>query len=120
MSGTGRPARPPPGTLLCRLDEIGDPGSLGFSFKGEDGWFAGFVVRKGAVVTGYVDRCPHVGTPLALSPTGFLTRAGEAILCSSHGALFRIEDGLCTAGPCAGKRLSPWLVTVQDGAVTSA
>jgi nitrite reductase/ring-hydroxylating ferredoxin subunit len=38
-------------------------------------------------------------------------------LCSSHGALFRIVDGVCIAGPCAGQRLWPWPVKVEDDQV---
>jgi nitrite reductase/ring-hydroxylating ferredoxin subunit len=32
--------------------------------------FAGFVVRKGEGVVGYVDSCPHAGWPLAGPPVG--------------------------------------------------
>ena len=39
---------------------------------------------------------------------------------TGHGALFRLEDGVCVAGPCAGERLKPWPVAVIDGVVTTA
>ena len=53
-------------------------------------------------------------------PGRFLTREGDFILCSSHGALFRLGDGLCVAGPCAGRSLKPWPVRVDgDTVVTS-
>jgi nitrite reductase/ring-hydroxylating ferredoxin subunit len=81
--------------------------------------FAGFVVRRGGVVAGYVDSCPHAGWPLALFDR-YLTREGDRILCSGHGALFRVEDGVCTAGPCAGRALEAWPVKVEDGAVVTA
>ena len=111
------PARPAPGTTLCALDAIGDPGAKGFRFRAGDYLFLGFVVRQGAAVRGYVDRCPHAGTPLALVGDRFLTREGDLILCSTHGALFRPEDGACVAGPCEGARLVPWPVAVRDGSV---
>lgn len=72
------------------------------------------MVRKGATVVGYVDSCPHAGWPLA-GPSGrHLTRENDLILCAGHGALFRIEDGLCLSGPCADKRLEPWPVEIVD------
>jgi nitrite reductase/ring-hydroxylating ferredoxin subunit len=111
------PARPQPGTRLCALADIADPGAKGFSFRNGDYLFMGFVVKREGEVFGYVDRCPHAGTPLALIGDRFLTREGDLILCSTHGALFRLGDGACIAGPCAGQRLAPWPVVLRDGAV---
>lgn len=113
-------ARPPAGTTLVRLDEIPDPGAKGFRFREGDAEFAGFVVRRGQTVTGFVDSCPHAGWPLALVGDRYLTREKDLILCSGHGALFRPEDGVCVAGPCAGKRLARWAVEVRGGEVVTA
>jgi nitrite reductase/ring-hydroxylating ferredoxin subunit len=49
----------------------------------------------------------------------YLTRTGQRILCSGHGALFD-HEGLCVTGPCPGERLTPWPVVVQDGEVLTA
>jgi nitrite reductase/ring-hydroxylating ferredoxin subunit len=86
-------------------------------FREGDRLFTGFVARRGDAVFGYIDRCPHAGLPLAGLEGQFLTREGGLILCSHHAALFRIEDGYCIAGPCAGRSLWPWAVTVADGEV---
>lgn len=109
--------RPAPGTRLCALAELADPGARGFLFRDGDRLFAGFVVRVGGQARGFVDRCPHAGMPLAPFGDRFLTREGDLILCASHGALFRPSDGVCVAGPCAGKALEAWPVTVESGAV---
>jgi len=58
--------------------------------------------------------------PLAMAPDRYLTREGDLILCSSHGALFRPRDGLCVGGPCAGRRLIPWPVRVEAGELVVA
>lgn len=114
------PARPPAGLTLCPLDEIPDPGAKSFVFRHDARLFAAFVVRCGGRVFGYVDSCPHNGWPLG-GPTGrHLTRENDLILCSGHGALFRIEDGVCTSGPCAGQRLAAWAVAVVEGDVVTA
>ena len=115
------PARPPAGTALCPLDDIPEPGARGFDFRDGDMVFAAFVVRKAGLVLGYVDSCPHAGWPLAPMPDRYLTRDSERLFCGGHGALFRIEDGVCTAGPCTGDSLLKWPVTVgADGMIRTA
>ena len=114
------PARPAPGVRLCPVDEIADPGARGFSFRDGEALFAGFVVRKSGEVFGFEDRCPHAAMPLALLPHRYLTREGDLILCASHGALFRPADGLCVAGPCAGRALSPWPVRIEGPDLVTA
>jgi nitrite reductase/ring-hydroxylating ferredoxin subunit len=79
------------------------------------GRFHGFVVRRGDAVHGYVDRCPHMGLPLAQVLDDYVHEG--AILCSWHGAVFAIGDGRCIGGPCAGGRLTPWPVEVRDGLI---
>jgi nitrite reductase/ring-hydroxylating ferredoxin subunit len=118
---TFNPARPPPGTELCRLNEIAEPGARGFDFRQGEAIFGGFVVRKGGLVLGYVDSCPHAGWPLAPVPNRYLTRDADRLFCGGHGALFRIEDGLCTSGPCEGESLEQWPVAVSaDGMIRTA
>lgn len=114
------PARPPPGTRLCALADLPDPGARGFRFRAERALFAGFLVRVGEAVRGYVDSCPHAGWPLSALDDRYLTREGDRILCAGHGALFRPLDGTCVAGPCAGRALTPWPVTVRAGGVFTA
>ncbi len=114
------PAQPPAGVRLCALADVPDSGAKGFVFREGDSLFAGFVLRHGARVTGWVDRCPHMGTPLAFLPDRYLTREGDLVLCSTHGALFRPGDGLCLAGPCEGKRLWTWDVVVVGDEVLTA
>lgn len=110
----------PAGVRLCRLDELRDPGSRNFVLQIGEAFFHGFVVRHGARVAGYVDRCPHTGVPLTGKIDGYLTPDNKLIVCSWHGALFRPEDGLCVGGPCAGARLSPWAVAIKDAHLETA
>ena len=101
--------------VLCRLDDIADGESRGFSHTLKDNDIEFFVVRKGDVVFGYFNDCPHIGTPLNWKNKNFLTLDKSMIVCATHGAVFRIEDGNCSAGPCVGQRLKPIDVTCKNG-----
>jgi len=99
--------------VLCALDDLADPGSKGFAVGAREI----FVVRRGAAVHGYENSCPHTGSPLDWMPDQFLNLDGDLIQCSTHHALFRIEDGACVAGPCTGRGLQPVGVAVIEGQV---
>lgn len=116
--GSDNPARPAPGVRLCTVAEIADPGSKGFRFRVETRLFAGFLVREGEAVHGFVDQCPHAGWPLGYDDR-YLTRSGEHILCAGHGALFSLEGEGVTV-PCLGQRLTDWPVEVRGGEVFTA
>ena len=104
--------------VLCRLEEIEDGEGKGFTVETDEGPTDIFVVREGASAYGYVNSCPHTGTPLDWVPDRFMSEDGSYIMCATHGALFEIEDGDCIAGPCAGDRLTDVPVTVApDGRV---
>lgn len=105
---------------LCALAEIADPGAKGFRFRDGSALFSGVVVRRGELLAGYVDSCPHAGWPLAGFDDRFLTRDGAHILCSGHGALFELSDGRCVSGPCMDEHLAPWPVEVRHGEVFTA
>jgi nitrite reductase/ring-hydroxylating ferredoxin subunit len=90
---------------LCSLNEIED-GNSGRFFAETDGQMKNYiVVRKGTVAFVYLNSCPHIGTPLDFSTGRFLSPDKSMIMCSTHGALFKIEDGYCVSGPCADQSL---------------
>jgi nitrite reductase/ring-hydroxylating ferredoxin subunit len=103
--------------VLCRLDDIPETGAKGLSLP--DGDVPGdiFLVRAQGRVFGYVNSCPHIGTPLEFLPDRFLTRDRSQILCSTHGARFEIATGFCVAGPCRGRSLRRLPVKVEDGLI---
>jgi nitrite reductase/ring-hydroxylating ferredoxin subunit len=110
----------PAGVALCPLAAIADGAARNFVLQMRAGRFHGFAVRRGGEVVGYVDRCPHMGLPLAQVLDRYLTPDGSLIACSWHSALFRVEDGACVGGPCLGQRLTAWPLTVRDGVVVTA
>lgn len=99
--------------VLCALEDIPDGQSKGF--PAAPGGFTGlFAVRRGRQVKVYVNSCPHIGVPLDPVPDRFLDRKRESIVCSTHGARFRIEDGCCTSGPCYGESLEAVPVRIDE------
>jgi nitrite reductase/ring-hydroxylating ferredoxin subunit len=102
---------------LCQIDDIADGGSAGFVAQVQGQPRSVMAVRQGARVFVYVNDCPHTGQPLDFTPGKFLNLEGTHILCTGHGALFRIEDGHCVSGPCVGDDLQALAIVVEDGAV---
>ena len=100
---------------VCDFDELADPGSREFYFAEERE--RGFVVRRGDELYAYRNHCMHVGYPLNWKPHEFLTRDGRNIICAAHGAIYRIDTGVCIEGPCPGKRLRAYPAAVRNGTV---
>ena len=119
VSPLENPARPAAGVRLCAVEELENPGSRGFRFTKESRRFSGFVVRSGELVAGYIDSCPHAGWPLDAFDGRYLTKSGENILCTGHGALFTLE-GEGISSPCVGDRLTVWPILVRDGEIFTA
>jgi nitrite reductase/ring-hydroxylating ferredoxin subunit len=106
---------------LCRLADIPEGGTKGVEAEGPDGMPRDlFLHRTGESVACFENSCPHMGTPLDWRPDEFLSEDGAHFICATHGALFRLEDGHCVFGPCAGKRLTAVPVVLRDGMVLLA
>ncbi len=102
---------------LCGLDEIADGGARGFDPLGQ-GRDTMFVVRLGDDFHGWRNSCPHYGhEQMAWRKDAYLTHDGARIVCGAHGAEFGIENGICVAGPCVGKALTPVPLEQRDGAL---
>ncbi len=104
-------------TVLCRLDEIPAPGSKGFTLGDSAERRDIFIVRDTGGVYAYQNSCPHTGGPLDWTPDRFLTLDKRLILCATHGALFRLRDGTCVGGPCAGRSLAAVRISIVDGEI---
>lgn len=103
--------------FVGHIDELDDPGCREFTIGDGDWPFRGFVVRQGDAVVAYKNFCMHAGHPLNWKPDSFLTKDNAQLICASHGALYDIATGLCTAGPCTGKYLVKVDVEVDEGVI---
>jgi nitrite reductase/ring-hydroxylating ferredoxin subunit len=103
---------------IATLDEIPDEG-LKFSFR--EGPFdeEGILLRlPDGGVRAYRNECRHLPMPLDDREPGELwDQAGRHLVCNSHGARYRPEDGLCVSGPCEGSHLKELPIEVRDGEV---
>ena len=104
---------------LCRYDELPDGDGLdAVEFPADHPSAAGiFVLRHEGGVRAFLNRCPHLGTPLNWSPDRFLDLKRKHIVCATHGAVFRVDDGACLSGPCQGDVLEAVAAEVRDGDV---
>lgn len=100
----------------CALDDIPDGGGRETALQGRDGQLPVMLLREGARVYGYINVCPHQGRMLNFAPNRFMVRDGS-VMCSHHGATFRVTNGACLGGPCRGAPLRPVTTVVQDGEV---
>jgi nitrite reductase/ring-hydroxylating ferredoxin subunit len=60
----------------------------------------------------YLNLCRHLPVPLDAASRQFL--AGGHLQCLTHGARYRLEDGLCVRGPCRGESLIALELRVID------
>ncbi len=104
----------PTSRVLCCLEDIEDGQGKGFTLG--EGLEARdiFVVRDGDQIYGYVNSCPHRGTPLDWQGDRFISDENGLIMCATHGAQFEWADGTCVSGPCAGASLEAVAVTVDE------
>lgn len=68
-------------------------------------------------VHGYLNRCEHLPIPLSARGQDMLSDDGHHLMCRTHGACYRVTDGMCVAGPCEGKSLVVFRVEERDGRI---
>jgi nitrite reductase/ring-hydroxylating ferredoxin subunit len=104
-----------------RIAALAEISPDGFRFTYKEGPFdeEGILVKLAdGRVRAYKNECRHL--PMRLDdrePRDFWDPTGVYLVCNSHGARYRQEDGLCISGPCEGSHLRPLPIVVEDGAV---
>ena len=68
------------------------------AFDTEDGDTI-FITQLDGSFYAYQNVCPHLQVELEFLENQFLDQDQEFIQCSTHGALFEVETGLCISGP---------------------
>lgn len=73
-----------------------------------------FALRFGGRVYAYINECAHIPIELDFNPGDVLDLSREYLVCSTHGAYYLPQTGLCVGGPCPGRRLEPLPVSEHD------
>lgn len=105
-----------PEVVRIRIAEIPEGGAVGARVMSSTGGFDVILVRIGDRVLGYHNECPHAGRRLDYAPGRFIIDKGH-LVCAAHGAMFRIDGGACTSGPCLGSALAKISLRIEDGDV---
>ena len=104
------PNAPASGTLVGRRDDLRDGEARLQTLAASDGpptrgSFSLLLLRSGAEVTAYANRCAHFGVPLAQQPDQLIYEPHSSISCNVHYARYRWSDGVCDRGDCVGEAL---------------
>jgi nitrite reductase/ring-hydroxylating ferredoxin subunit len=62
------------------------------------------LLDESEVPRAYLNQCRHLPIPLDAGSRDFFF-AGE-LQCATHGARYRLRDGMCVTGPCRGAALA--------------
>jgi nitrite reductase/ring-hydroxylating ferredoxin subunit len=104
--------------LIARIDDIP---SRGTQFTYREGPFdeRGILLRlSDGTVRAYKNECRHLPMPLDDREPGDLwDPSGAFLVCNSHGARYRSQDGRCVSGPCEGSHLKSLPIVVRNGHV---
>lgn len=100
--------------FICENKDLEEQQPRSFSVTTEQGIVELFLLKQQDTIRAYLNSCPHLGIPLNWQPDEFLSLEGTHIQCSTHGALFTMEEGHCIVGPCVGQGLTP--LTLEDQA----
>lgn len=65
----------------------------------------------------YKNICQHLPIPLDGGSGDFFDATGKELFCGTHGARFRLSDGLCVFGPCEGRHLEAVPLEVEGGVI---
>jgi nitrite reductase/ring-hydroxylating ferredoxin subunit len=105
-------------TVVLNSADLEDGGKgLRFPLPALGQSITGFVIRFKGVPYAYVNQCAHVSVELDWNEGDFFTAQQDFLICSTHGAHYRPDNGFCVMGPCKGKRLKPLQVIEQNGQI---
>ncbi|HRE16088.1 MAG TPA: Rieske 2Fe-2S domain-containing protein [Rhodocyclaceae bacterium] len=113
MDWQALPHAPPPGTVICTINDLPASGGRLFWFgPADDKRFGLIVVRDGDDIHAYVNRCAHFGVPLSQTDEHLILKPGKSLVCNVHYARYRWQDGTCESGDCDGENLIPLPLTI--------
>ena len=96
---------PSTGQVVCAVEDV--PDGLCKEIRYGEGAYAFSILvhRSCTEIKAYVNRCPHFSLPLNARPDQFVMLDGARVMCAFHGAVFRLDNGYCEAGPATSSFL---------------
>ncbi|MFB6206375.1 MAG: Rieske (2Fe-2S) protein [Haloglomus sp.] len=110
---------------ICDIEDVPDDGSFLFTYRDGFDTEEALLVRFGGGkderdeegdIACWKNYCQHWTDVRLDTGSGARVRGGE-LWCTRHAATFRLDDGVCTHGPCEGAVLDEVTVVVDDGGV---
>jgi nitrite reductase/ring-hydroxylating ferredoxin subunit len=101
---------------IAAVEDVPEDGSYLFRVTDDGEEREAILVHLADGVAGWLNSCRHYTHVPLDKGSGAAIRDGE-IVCRNHGAMFEVDSGLCTFGPCEGATLVEVAVAVEDGAV---
>jgi len=93
-------------SVVLNSNELVDGGKgLRFSIPALGEYVTGFVIRFHGKPYAYVNQCAHVPVELDWNEGDFFSVQKDYLICSTHGAHYRPDNGYCVMGPCKGRSL---------------
>lgn len=100
--------------VICTSDAVEEGGrGVRFEVDKQGETLSAFVVRYEGVAHAYINQCAHVPVELDWMEGEFFDDSGVYLVCSTHGALYSPETGVCVGGPCSGEKLQA--IPVEEG-----
>ncbi|MDP3743186.1 MAG: Rieske 2Fe-2S domain-containing protein [Methylotenera sp.] len=100
--------------VIDSADLIDGGKGIRFALPALGEFVTGFVVRFQGEPYAYVNQCAHVSVELDWVEGDFFTAQQDFLICSTHGAHYRPDNGFCVMGPCKGKSLKSIKVIEQN------
>lgn len=72
-----------------------------------------FLLRFRGELRAFLNECPHFTLELDLGDGHFFDISIQRIYCKNHAALFHADTGVCETGPCLGRSLTQFVVSLQ-------
>ncbi len=95
-----------PDRVLCQSQDLLERGlAQRFSLQWGGRERSAFAIRYDGVVYAYINECAHVPMEMDFNQGDFFDYSHSWLVCSTHGAYYAPNTGLCLGGPCPGRKL---------------
>lgn len=104
--------------VICPTSAVSNSGSgVRFTVRYHDEELPAFVVRYRGQAHAYLNQCAHQALELDWNEGEFFDRAGDSLICATHGARYYPDSGACAGGRCSGRALTKLAVVETEAQI---